>query len=77
MRRGGEKIKTTDFFDIAVLGKYGENCANYFAKDKQVCIDGRIKYYEHEKDGVNRVGYSFIANNILFLSKRGDHVIES
>lgn len=44
---------------------------------RSVLMVGRIKYYEHEKDFVTRGGYSFIASNILFLGKRGDHVIES
>lgn len=73
----GEKIKTTDFFDIAVFGKYRENCANYLAKDRQIYIDDRIKYYEYEKDGITRVGYNLIVSNILFLGKRVDHVDNS
>ncbi len=72
--KDGEKIETTNFFDITVYGKTGENCANYLAKGKQVYIDGRIKCYKYEKDGVTRTGYDFIANNVQFLGKKGDRI---
>ncbi len=34
---------TTDFINIVVWGKLGENCANHLAKGLKVAVQGRIQ----------------------------------
>ena len=68
----GEK-KRTDFINIVVWNKLAENCATYLAKGKLAAVDGRLQIRSYEdKDGVKRYVTEVVAENVRFLSPRGE-----
>lgn len=64
----GEKV--TDFFNIIVWGKLGENCAKYLSKGRKVAVMGEIQNRSYEKDGVKRTVTEIIASDVEFLTAR-------
>ena len=68
----GEK-KRTDFIPIVAWNKQGESCANYLAKGKLAAVDGRLQIRSYEdKDGVKRYVTEVVAENVRFLSPKGE-----
>lgn len=68
----GEK-KRTDFIPIVAWNKQGESCANYLAKGKLAAVDGRLQIRSYDgKDGVKRYVTEVVAENVRFLSPRGE-----
>lgn len=63
----------TDYFDIVVWRKMGENCANYLSKGKLVAIDGSLQTRSYEtKDGSKRKAYEIVAETVKFLSPKDE-----
>lgn len=68
----GEK-KRTDFIPIVAWNKQGESCAAYLAKGKLAAVDGRLQIRSYDgKDGVKRYVTEVVAENVRFLSPRGE-----
>lgn len=65
--------RETDFIDIVVWRAQAENCANYLSKGKLAAVDGslRIRSYEAQ-DGQKRRVAEVVADNVRFLSPKGD-----
>ncbi|HWO15515.1 MAG TPA: single-stranded DNA-binding protein [Solirubrobacterales bacterium] len=60
-----------NFFDVAVWGGQGENCANYLSKGRPVAIEGRLDWREWEaRDGSKRQAVQIIAKSVQFLGSR-------
>ncbi len=55
------------FFDVVAWQKLAENCLAHLTKGRQIAVDGRLTWREHEKDGVKRQYVSITAENIDFL----------
>ena len=69
-RNYGDK-KQTDFIDIIVWGKMGENCANYLSKGKLAAVDGQLTTRSYEaKDGHKVKVYEIVADQVKFLSPK-------
>ena len=69
-RNYGDK-KQTDFIDIIVWGKMGENCANYLSKGKLAAVDGQLTTRSYEaKDGHKVKVYEVVADQVRFLSPK-------
>ncbi|MDO4567664.1 MAG: single-stranded DNA-binding protein [Clostridia bacterium] len=66
--QSGERL--TDFFNIVVWGKVGENCARYLAKGRKVAVVGELQNRSYEKDGVKRTITEIIASDVEFLTAR-------
>lgn len=63
----------TDYFDIVVWRKMGENCANYLSKGKLVAVDGSLQVRSYEtKDGNKRKAYEIVAEVVKFLSPKDE-----
>lgn len=59
----------TDFFNIVVWGKNGENCAKYLDKGSKVLVVGQLQNRSYEaKDGSKRTVTEIQANEIEFLT---------
>jgi len=71
--KSGTRQERTDWHNIIVWGKQGENCAQYLKKGSPVHIEGRISYREYEaKDGSGkRKVTEIVAMRVQFLSSRG------
>lgn len=68
---GKDGKRETDFIDIQVWGKSGENCANYIGKGSLVAVQGslRIDSYQNQ-NGENRRIARVNANRVQFLDSR-------
>lgn len=65
----GEWKKETNFFNIVVWGKTGENCAKYLTKGRPVLVEGRLQNRSYEtQDGQKRTVTEIVGDNIQFLS---------
>lgn len=68
---GKDGNKTTDFIEIQVWGKQGENCANYLAKGRLVGIQGslQIDTYQNQQGETRRIA-KVNANRVQFLESK-------
>ena len=61
------------FVDISVWGKQGENCQEYLAKGRQVCVEGRLTYSSWETDeGQKRSKLEITAEKVMFLGSKDE-----
>jgi single-strand DNA-binding protein len=69
--QSGNWVDKPNFFDVAVGGAQGENCANYLAKGRPVAIEGRLDWREWEAtDGSKRQAVQIVASTVQFLGSR-------
>ena len=69
---GADGNKETDFINIVVWNKLGENCAQYLGKGKLAAVDGRLQIRSYDgQDGQRRYVTEVIADNVRFLSPKG------
>ena len=67
----------TTFLIIKVFGKQAENISKYCTKGSQLAITGTIRNNNYEdKDGNKHFEYSFIGQNVEFLSNKGNSTTE-
>lgn len=65
--------KRTDFINVVVWGKQGENCSQYLSKGKLAAVDGRLQIRQYDdKDGNKRYATEVVANQVVFLSPKSD-----
>ncbi len=63
--------KETDFINIVVWGKLGENCSEYLAKGRQAAVEGRLQIRSYEgQDGIKRTVAEVVADGVQFLSPK-------
>jgi single-strand DNA-binding protein len=76
----GQVVKETTWFRVSVFGKSAENCAQYLKKGSAVLVEGRLtpdkssggpRTYQRQ-DGSMGATYEVFANNVRFLSARGE-----
>ena len=66
----GEK-QTVDYFRVKCFKTLAENTKKYLEVGQECLIEGRLKTWKQEKDGVTKYGIDLIANNIQFGAKSG------
>ena len=71
-RRKADGEQETDYFNVTAWGKLGELCSQYLAKGRKAAVEGRIQTRSYEKDGQKRMAWDVIAENVEFLSPRGE-----
>lgn len=70
-RKNAQGERETDFINIVVWGKIGENCATYLSKGKLAAVDGRLQIRSYtDKEGNRRSIAEVVAENICFLSPK-------
>ena len=70
-RKNAQGEKETDFINIVVWGKAGENCANYLGKGKLAAVDGRLQIRSYtDKEGNRRSVMEAVAEEVQFLSPK-------
>ena len=63
-----EMKKQTDFFNIIVWGKQGENCSKFLSKGRPVHVEGRLQNRTYEtQDKQKRTVTEIVAENVQFL----------
>ena len=61
--------KRTDYINIVVWGKPGENAGKYLAKGKMAAVDGRLQIRSYDdKEGNKRYVTEVVADKVVFLS---------
>jgi single-strand DNA-binding protein len=69
--RDGKRQEATDYHNIVVFGKQGENCAKYLSKGNGVYVEGRMQTRSWEKDGQKLYRTEVIADRVQFGPKNG------
>ena len=65
--------RTADFFRVTTFRKTAENCSNFLAKGRKVGVVGSIQLNDYtDKDGNRRTSVDVTADEVEFLSPRGD-----
>lgn len=65
--------RETDFINIVVWNKLGENCAQYLAKGKLAAVDGRLQIRSYDgQDGQRRYVTEVAADNVRFLTPKNE-----
>ena len=68
----GERKEETEWFTVVTWNRLAENCNQYLTKGQQIYAEGRLHTRTWEgQDGQKRTSVEIIANNVIFLSKRG------
>ncbi|MFR0561303.1 single-stranded DNA-binding protein [Lacticaseibacillus paracasei] len=62
--------QTADFVPIVAFGKMGEVLNNYASKGTQICISGRIRTGQYERDGKTEYTWQVVAEHIYLLSSK-------
>jgi single-strand DNA-binding protein len=66
--KDGEKHEETEWHNIVVFGKQGENCGKFLTKGRAALVDGEIRTRSYDdKDGNKRYITEIVANNVKFL----------
>ena len=62
-----------DFFRVTAWRQLGELCQKYLAKGRKVCVTGSVSVSTFEgKDGTTRASLDVTADDIEFLSPKGE-----
>lgn len=65
--------RTADFFRVTTFRKTAENCSNFLAKGRKVGVVGSIQLNDYtDKDGNRRTSVDVTADEVEFLSPRGE-----
>lgn len=65
--------ETTDFFNVVVWGKLGENCAKYIDKGQQIAVSGEFQIRTWvDKNDQKRLQPEIVAQDVEFLAKRAE-----
>ena len=66
----GEKNTRTSFISCTAFGKTAENISKYFAKGKQIFIEGRLQQEVWETDGKKNSKTKFVVDKFEFIGTR-------
>ena len=66
--------READFFPVVCWRQVADLSAQYLSKGKQVAIAGEVQIRRYEKDGQKRYVTEIVADEVQFLSPRGDGV---
>ncbi len=68
----GNRQERTEWHNIVVWGKQAENCGQYLAKGRQVCVQGRIQTRKWtDQNGQDRYTTEIVAQRVDFLGGGG------
>ena len=71
--KGADATERANFFDITAWRDLGETIANYKKKGDPILVEGRLQFRSWEaQDGSKRSKVDVVADNVQFLSGRGD-----
>lgn len=70
---GYGEFKRTDFINIVVWNKQGENCSTYLSKGKLALVEGRLQIRNYDnKEGRKVYVTEVVADTVRFLSPKGE-----
>lgn len=62
----------TTWFTVTAFGRQAETVAQYCKKGSLVCVDGTVRSWVGQKDGVDVTYWGVNANNVTFLGSPRD-----
>lgn len=65
--KSGEDVEETEWHRVSVFGKLAETCSRYLSKGRTVCVEGRLRTRQWEKDGEKRYATEIVAESVQFL----------
>jgi single-strand DNA-binding protein len=68
----GEWEDYPNYVDCSLFGKRAESLSKYLSKGQKVAIAGKLHYSSWEKDGQKRSKLSVIADDVEFMSRKGE-----
>lgn len=70
--------KEADFISVVVWRGQAESCGRYLSKGKLCAVDGRLQIRSYEdKEGNKRTASEVVAENVRFLSPKGENVYQN
>lgn len=67
----GQDGVEADFFDVTAFGKTAEFAGKYFAKGRQIAVEGRLQNRQYtDKDGNNRTATQIVADRLYFADSK-------
>ena len=68
-----QEERTADFFRVTTFRKTAENCSSYLSKGRKVGVVGALQINDYtDKDGNRRTSVDVTADEVEFLSPRGE-----
>ena len=64
--KDGARQESTEYHNIVVFGRQGENVAQYLKKGSSVLIEGRLQTRSWEADGVKKYRTEIVADRVQF-----------
>jgi len=69
--RDGKRQEQTDYHNVVVFGKQGENCAKYLTKGSSAFVEGRLQTRSWEADGHKNYRTEIVADRVQFGPRSG------
>ena len=70
---GADGERKTDFFNVVAWRGLGETVARYAKKGNKVAVSGSVELRNYEdSQGVKRTGIDIVAQDVVFLSPKGN-----
>lgn len=71
--KDGEGNRVTDFIPVTCWRQLADLCGRYLAKGRKVGVVGTLQMRSYEdKQGVKRTAYEVVADEVEFLTPKGD-----
>lgn len=71
-QQSGEWEDYANYVDVIVFGQRGESLTRFLSKGSKIAVDGKLRYREWEKDGQKRNKLEVVADDVDFMSSRGE-----
>ena len=68
----GEWEDCPNFIDCTMFGSRAEAVSRYLSKGSKVCIEGRLRWSQWERDGQKRSKVEVVVDEIEFMTARGE-----
>lgn len=69
--RDGNRQEQTDYHNVVVFGRQGENSAKYLTKGNSAYVEGRLQTRSWDADGVKHYRTEIVADRVQFGPKSG------
>ncbi|TLM78949.1 MAG: single-stranded DNA-binding protein [Actinobacteria bacterium] len=68
----GEWEEIPNYVGVVIFGKRADSLGRYLTKGTKVAVEGKLRYSEWEKDGQKHSKLEVVADEIEFMSGRGE-----
>lgn len=66
--KDGEKKEHTEWFNVVCFDKIAEVAGEYLTKGREVCVQGKMRTDDYEKDGEKKRWVELVADRVVLLS---------